>query len=84
MLAYDTKDGLVLLRLTDGKRWLVRPPLPSKEMKAHELYEMEEEWGFPMEITWLDNGNLALSIHFDGRFTYGTMDIYKIDWKNWK
>jgi hypothetical protein len=53
-------------------------------MKAHELYEMEEEWGFPMEITWLDNGNLALSIHFDGRFTYGTMDIYKIDWKNWK
>lgn len=76
MLSYNTYDGLVILRTTDGKRWLIRPPLPSKEMQAHDLYELEEQGGFPMGYTWLENGNLTLSIHFGGRFPYGTMEIY--------
>lgn len=82
LVAYDADAGLILLRLTDGKRWLIRPPHPSEETKAHELYEPDQE--LPMRYTWLENGNLAMVIHLGDRLTHGTLEIYKIDWKNWR
>lgn len=81
MVSYETEAGVVVRNIENGKRRLIQPPEPSRAMQENQWFHDQGESGLSMQHTWLENGNLAISVCFGhiGR-SLGTLVIYEPDW----